>query len=172
MCQTYTYAYLAPEAMTADQFSQIVEIERSCASEPYPPEILMECIRDLDTFVCLSGNTVIGFLTILTGSRYLNGSLYIVNINVRKDCQRQGIAKRMLYEACSYYFSDYKDTLVTLDVRKDNDALHLYRALGFQPLDFPSRNGDTDIPMGTSLIALEGTLHKLLADHSAKEATP
>lgn len=138
--------------LTPQQFEQIVAIEQNCGLEPYSPEMLMDCIDNLDTFACLDGDTVAGFITILPYSRRMGGGLYIVNLNVAKNYQRQGLGQKLILTACTAYADSHKGCFVTLDVTKNNtSALRLYEKLGFTLTDIPSRNGDTDVVMVAEL---------------------
>ena len=138
--------------LTKDQFNQMLSIEQNCGLEPYTPEMLLDCIENLDTYACMDGNAVAGFITIHPASRKLSDGLYIANLNVAKAYRRQGIAQRLMVAACSCYADSHKGQFVTLDVSKDNTAARkLYEKLGFSITDIPSRNGDTDVVMVAEL---------------------
>ena len=131
-----------------EQFEQIVAIEENCGLEPYSREMLRECIEHLDTYACLDGDRIAGFITIQASSRQLGGGLYIVNLNVAKPYRRCGLAQKLITIACGFYRKSHKGSFVILDVAKDNSAAwHLYKKLGFDVTDIPSRNGDTDVVM-------------------------
>lgn len=139
---------LNTRTLTREQFLQIVQIEKNCGLEPYTPEMLMECIKDMDTYACIDGNTVAGFITIHASTRYLGGGVYIVNLNVAKPYRRQGIGEKLMKTACGYYSKTHAGNLITLDVAKDNTAaMSLYKKLGFKITDLPSGNGETDVVM-------------------------
>lgn len=134
-----------PVSVSQDQFLQIVRIEEACGLEPYTPEMLLDCIDNLDTYACFDGENVAGFITIHPYSRYFGGSIYIVNLNVAREYRRRGIGQALIRFACVQYPAD---RMVSLDVCKSNaPALGLYRKLGFAVSDLPSRNGDMDIVM-------------------------
>ena len=59
--------------LTSQQFEQIVTIEENCGLEPYSREMLLECIEYLDTYACLDGETVAGFITIQPASQRSGG---------------------------------------------------------------------------------------------------
>ena len=140
------------ERLTPEQFEQIVSIEENCGLEPYSREMLLDCIENLDTYACLDGDRIAGFITILPYSRRLGGGLYIVNLNVAKPYRRQGLGQQLIVTACSAYERSHKGRLVTLDVAKSNTAARkLYEKLGFTLTDIPSRNGDTDVVMVAKL---------------------
>ena len=136
------------KTITQAQFEQMVMIEQNCGLEPYTPDMLQECITELDTYGCFDNGNLVGFITLNPSTRYLGGGLYIVNLNVAANYRRKGIAQRMILTACSSYTSTHAGKLVILDVAKDNvAAVELYMKLGFTISDQPSRNGDTDVVM-------------------------
>lgn len=138
--------------LTHSQFEQIAAIEENCGLEPYSRKMLRECIDHLDTYACLDGDTVAGFITIQASSRQLGGGLYIVNLNVAKPYRRQGLAQKLITTSCGFYRESHRGSFVILDVAKDNTAAwHLYKKLGFDLTDIPSRNGDTDVVMVAKL---------------------
>jgi len=139
---------LIPSALTASQFEQMVRIEETCGLEPYSPEILLECIEDLNTFACLDQDRIAGFITVHLCDRYLGRELYIINLNVARPYRRQGIGQALIRAACASFIHSQPIEMVTLDVAKDNTAaIHLYSKMGFRFSDIPSRNGDTDMVM-------------------------
>ena len=145
---------LTPENTSPGVFTQMVEIESNCGlSCHYPPEVLRECIRIGDTYACMDGETVAGFITIDKDSTdYFDRSLHIVNINVASAFRRQGLAQQMIRSICGYYADSHAGLMVTLDVEKANTpAFSLYRKLGFTVLDMASENGDDDWVMATPL---------------------
>lgn len=162
MEQILEYKKLDTQSLTRTQFAQMVEIERHCGLEPYTPEMLLDCVENLDTFACLADYVIVGFITIQSRSRYLGGSLYIVNLNVAKAYRGQGVAKRLMYTVYEHYIREYGDMLVSLDVEKTNKAMELYRKIGFQVADMPSRNGDTDVVMAMSLTELGARVCELI----------
>lgn len=138
---------LKAENLTRAQFDQMIQMELDSGLEPYPPEMLTECLARMDTFGCFDGARLVGFITVSVTRLYFGGSIYIVNLNVARAYRRQGIAKRLMYtvyESCGRRFAD---RMVSLDVQKTNPAVELYRAVGFRIADIASRNGDTDIVM-------------------------
>lgn len=138
--------------MTAAQFSQLVTMEENCGLEPYSPDMLLDCIENLDTYVCMKGETVAGFITVHPFSRKLGGGLYIVNLNVAGNYRRQGIGRALMVSACARYRDSHAGSMVSLDVTKTNTAaLKLYQKLGFVVTDIPSSNGDTDVVMVAAL---------------------
>ena len=140
---------LAPATLTDGIFTQMVEIEQHCGIYPYTPDELRECVQYADTYVCMDGEAVAGFITVdPAATDYFDISLQIVNINVARPYRRQGVAQMMLRTVCGYYAQSHAGRYVTLDVEKSNaPALALYHKLGFTITDIPSENGDTDCVM-------------------------
>lgn len=138
--------------LTASLFQQIVTIEENCGLDPYTPEMLLDCIGNLDTYACMDSGKIAGFITINPASRKMGGGVYIVNLNVAADYRRQGIGSKLILNACEAYKRTHSGRLVTLDVARDNiAAMRLYKKLGFTITDIPSGNGDTDVVMCVSL---------------------
>ena len=140
---------LTPENTTDALFAQIVAIEKNCGLFTYPPEVLWECIRIGDTYACMDGETVAGFITIdKDATDYFDRSLHIVNINVAAAYRRQGLASKLLRACCGFYAQSNAGLMVTLDVEKSNTpARKLYEKLGFTVSDMPSENGEDDLVM-------------------------
>ena len=153
---------LTGKSLNKTQFAQMVEIEQNCGLEPYPPEVLLECIIFLDTFACFQGNRLVGFVTMNPHGRYFGGSLYVVNINVARAFRHRGIAKQLLYAVYLYYVEGYENTPVSLDVTETNRAMERYREIGFRVSNLPSRNGDTDVVMSMLLKEMGRNLERLL----------
>ena len=136
-------------------FEQMVEIERNCGLEPFSVELLRECVLRMDTFVCMDGDTVAGFITVLPNGEYFGECLYIFNLNVAKRYRRQGLGRRLIQTACATYEKTHGGMSVTLDVTRTNEAaLALYRSLGFVETDYPSENGPGDMVMKVPLVEL------------------
>ena len=140
---------LTPANTTDAIFAQIVAIEENCGLFTYPPEVLWECIRIGDTYACMDGETVAGFITIdKDATDYFDRSLHIVNINVAATYRRQGLASKLLRACCGFYAQSHAELMVTLDVEKSNTpARKLYEKLGFTVSDMPSENGEDDLVM-------------------------
>ncbi len=145
--------------LSPTQLNQLYELERNCGLDPYTPEMLLDCVENLDTFACMEGEQILGFLTLALNERYLDGCLYIVNLNVDAAHRRKGLATQLLLHGCRTcpFPGDFP---VALDVTRTNPARHLYESLGFRPLPIPSSNGPEDVVMATTLEALLVHLQK------------
>lgn len=147
-----TICKLDSQRITPEQFEQIVSIEQNCGLEPYTREMLLDCIDNLDTYACLDGDTVAGFITLMPSPRLLGGGIYVVNLNVAKPYRRLGLGQKLMVTACGAYAVSHKGRFVILDVAKTNTAARrLYEKLGFTLTDIPSRNGNTDVVMVAKL---------------------
>ena len=149
---------LNSDTITDKQFSRLVYMEETCGLEPYTPQMLRECISELDTYAFVDGETICGFITLNAYTQRLAGGIYIVNLNIAQDYRRQGWGQKLIYTALSQYKCS-GNPYVTLDVAKTNTAaINLYNKVGFGITDFPSRNGDTDYVMVTRLNSLIGAI--------------
>ena len=111
-------------------------------------------------FIIGDAKTLAGFITTHYSSRYLNGSVYIINLNVRRSARRKGIATALLSHICQHYYPRHSKRMVSLDVGKSNvKALALYKKLGFRETDIPSQNGKTDVVMAIPLADLLQNTH-------------
>ena len=146
-------------ALTKAQLRRMEELENNCGLEPFSRRMLLESVADMDTYAMLDGEVIAGFITLHPSTRYLNGGLYIVNLNVGQEYRHQGVATSLILAACSTYAQSHGDCRVTLDVRKDNiAALSLYKKLGFSITDEQSGNGDTDVVMAVPMKDLLGII--------------
>lgn len=101
--------------------------------------MLRDCIDNLYTVACLKGDAILGFAVVNPKSKkYLGGSLYVVDINVRKEARRQGIGEKLLQTA----FNDFPEChRFSLDVEKENvDAIAFYRKVGFIESNIQTEN--------------------------------
>lgn len=138
---------------------QLISLEERCGLEPYTKEMLEDCIAYMDTYAAMEGEQILGFITLQPYTRYAGGGLYITNLNVAPEYRRQGLGRKLIFNACCRYLDSHRGKNVVLDVAKTNTAaIGLYRRLGFQETDIPSRNGNTDMVMEQSLRALLGVL--------------
>lgn len=129
------YKKISAQDVTDVEFEQMVDVEMNSDGDPCSEKELDATIKHSgnDNFVCINDGKIIAFATLNSNSRRLGGSIYIVNLSVRKEFQRQGIAKNIFKTACDFYIKQYKDQHFTLHVSKDNiRAIGLYNRLGFE----------------------------------------
>ena len=154
------FVKLEISALTKAQLRRMEEMEKNCGLEPFSRRMLLESVAEMDTFAMMDGEVIAGFITLHPSDRYLDGGLYIVNLNVSQEYRRQGIATRLIFASCSAYAQTHDDKRVTLDVRKDNTAAAaLYAKLGFAVTEEPSENGDTDVVMAIPMEKLLGIVN-------------
>ena len=135
------------DTITDRQFQQLIHLEQTCGLEPFSPEMLKECIDEMDTYAFMEDDSILGFITVHSSTRYFGGGIYIVNVNISREKRRSGIGEKLMRTALAQY-GKYGNISVTLDVAKNNTAaLNLYKKIGFLITDLPSGNGESDYVM-------------------------
>ena len=117
------------ENMTAVHVPQIAALEKVCFSDPWSEKsIASELDNPLSCWlVSLEGETVTGYV----GSQTVLDETDMMNIAVRPDFRRQGIA-RALIEALTVQLKKRGSRALMLEVRSSNaSARMLYEKLGF-----------------------------------------
>jgi len=155
-------------SMIDRRFSEILAVE-NCSAEPYSEDVLKEIVSDsnVDTFVCICEDKVIGFLSLNPHStRYFGNSIYMINLVIHSDFRHQGVASKLIYESYRYYRDTYPDMLYSLDVTKTNiPAFNLYKKVGFEIMDVDSKNvGEDEVVMAVKLETLGKNLDCLAYD--------
>ena len=117
--------------MTADHLDEVAELERVCFPDPWSRNMLAE---ELD-------NALAAFLVALDGGGAVAGYAglqvvldegYILNIAVRPDCRRQGVAGQLLQVFLNFARGN-RLSFLTLEVRASNyAAIALYGSRGFR----------------------------------------
>ena len=116
--------------MSDAHVSQIAELEKLCFSCPWSEKsVASELNNPLSCWlVAMDGNVVAGYI----GSQSVMGEADMMNVAVRPDHRRQGIAK-MLVEGLVQELIKREVYSLTLEVRASNDpAIRLYEQLGFR----------------------------------------
>jgi [ribosomal protein S18]-alanine N-acetyltransferase len=115
--------------MEFPDLAQIIAIERSSFSDPWPEFAFLRAISTstCHTRVVRKDGTVAGYLV-----GYINGpEMHIANVAVRPDFRRQGVARALLIEVLANGEIDCDHAI--LDVRESNQsAIRLYESLGFR----------------------------------------
>lgn len=129
----FEYKRLDRKDITDKQFKEVVEAE---SEDGYTEEQLramwIEDPKD-DNFVCIHDNRIVAHITYNPLSKRRNGSLYMVNLSVRPEYRRKGIAIELINTACEYYISQGQTLKMSTSVDKDNlPALRLYQKVGFE----------------------------------------
>ena len=117
-------------SMTATDVPQIAALERACFSDPWPEQVLArELENDLSLWlVAAEGDAVLGYV----GSQTVLGETDMMNLAVRADRRRQGIAAALVSALCTALRREKDAVQLTLEVRDSNEAaIRLYAALGF-----------------------------------------
>ena len=111
---------------------QVAELEALCFSDPWSERsIAGELDNPLSTWlVCTDGDTMLGYV----GSQTVMGETDMMNVAVRPDARRQGIAQRLIL-ALVEELKKQGSHCLTLEVRASNqNAISLYQKLGFSQI--------------------------------------
>lgn len=115
--------------MTGADVAQVAALEAACFIDPWPESILAhELENELSLWlVAKDGETVLGYV----GSQSVLGEADMMNLAVREDARRQGIARALVSALCAQLKKNSVQSL-TLEVRASNlAAIALYESLGF-----------------------------------------
>ena len=113
--------------MNGDHLDEVAELERVCFPDPWSRNMLKEELEnDLAAFlVALDGQ---GAVAGYAGLQVVLDEGYILNVAVRPDCRRQGVAGQLLDFAKGNQLA-----FLTLEVRASNyPAIALYGSRGFR----------------------------------------
>ena len=118
----------------------LYNIEENSGGDPYSEDNFKQILLHNTnlTFVCADNNDYIGVLTLNIASKKFGGSIYIINISIKKEFHRQGLATKLIFEALNYINnnSDLNKKPISLEVDKSNlPAYNLYLKLGFRLAD-------------------------------------
>ena len=108
---------------------QVAELEKLCFSDPWSENsIAGELDNPLSLWlVALDGDAVAGYV----GSQSVLGESDMMNIAVRPDCRRQGVAEALIAELVRQ-LKARENHCLTLEVRASNAAaIKLYEKLSF-----------------------------------------
>ncbi len=117
--------------MNGDHLDEVVELERVCFPDPWSRNMLKEELEnDLAAFlVALDGQ---GAVAGYAGLQVVPDEGYILNVAVRPDCRRQGIAGQLLQVFLDFAKGNHL-AFLTLEVRASNyPAIALYGSRGFR----------------------------------------
>ena len=115
--------------MNGDHLDEVVELERVCFPDPWSRNMLKEELEnDLAAFlVALDGQ---GAVAGYAGLQVVLDEGYILNVAVRPDCRRQGVAGQLLQVFLNFAKGNQL-AFLTLEVRASNyPAIALYGASG------------------------------------------
>ena len=117
--------------MNGDHLDEVAELERVCFPDPWSRNMLKEELEnDLAAFlVALDGQ---GAVAGYAGLQVVLDEGYILNVAVRPDCRRQGVAGQLLQVFLDFAKGNQL-AFLTLEVRASNyDAIALYGSRGFR----------------------------------------
>lgn len=115
--------------MTAEHVPGVAALEEACFSDPWPLSAIESELKNELSYwlVALDGNEVVGYV----GSQSVLGEADIMNVAVRADHRRMGIAAALL-ERLREDLHKFQVHSLTLEVRASNDpAIALYERLGY-----------------------------------------
>lgn len=115
--------------MTEAHVSQVAALERACFADPWPEEILRSELQNSLSLwlVAVSDGVVAGYV----GSQGVIDAADMMNLAVRQEFRRQGIAERLIGALEEALLRRGMRSL-TLEVRPSNTAAAaLYEKLGF-----------------------------------------
>ena len=117
--------------MNGDHLDEVAELERVCFPDPWSRNMLKEELEnDLAAFlVALDGE---GAVAGYAGLQVVLNEGYILNVAVRPDCRRQGVAGQLLQVFLNFARGN-RLSFLTLEVRASNyAAIALYGSRGFR----------------------------------------
>ena len=115
--------------MTEAHVLQVAELEKVCFSDPWALSILESELRNPLSLwlVAVREDAVLGYV----GSQSVLGESDMMNLAVRAEARRQGVAEALVLALCEK-LRENGNTMLTLEVRVSNaPALALYEKLGF-----------------------------------------
>lgn len=117
--------------MTADHLEEVAELERICFTDPWSRNMLLEELKnDCASFLAAVDDT--GRVAGYAGIQVVLDEGYILNVAVRPECRRNGIAEKLLTVFLNFAQANGL-AFLTLEVRASNHpAIVLYGKLGFR----------------------------------------
>lgn len=117
--------------MNGDHLDEVAELERVCFPDPWSRNMLKEELEnDLAAFLVALDEQ--GAVAGYAGLQVVLDEGYILNVAVRPDCRRQGVAGRLLQVFLDFARGN-KLAFLTLEVRASNyAAIALYGSRGFR----------------------------------------
>lgn len=109
--------------------AQVAALEKDCFSDPWPESVLAQELENPLSLwlVAVDGDTVLGYV----GAQSVIDEADMMNLAVKEEARRQGLAERLVAELCSRLAANGIKHLL-LEVRVSNEAaLALYEKLGF-----------------------------------------
>lgn len=135
--ENYKYVVLDKNSINDEFINQMYEVEKNSGGEPYTYDGFMQILmHDTNlTSVCFDGKEAVGIITANLQSKKFGGCVYIINLSVKKNYHRKGIASHLINTMLNYIKNTPNNTScnIALEVDKNNlPAYNLYKKLGFQ----------------------------------------
>lgn len=117
--------------MNGDHLDEVAALERVCFPDPWSRSMLAEELDNaLSAFLVALDET--GAVAGYAGLQVILDEGYILNIAVRPDCRRQGVAGQLIQVFLDFARGN-RLAFLTLEVRASNyDAIALYGSRGFR----------------------------------------
>lgn len=133
----YNYVFVDKNSINEELINQMYEVEKTSGGEPYAYDSFRQIIlNDTNlTSICFDDKNAVGIITANLQSKKFGGCVYIINLSVKKNYHRKGIASQLIKTMLKYIRNNFSDTLckIALEVDKNNlPAYNLYKKLGFQ----------------------------------------
>ena len=115
--------------MARCHIAQVAELEKICFADPWSEKSIASELENPLSYwlVALEGSTVAGY----AGSQTVLGETDMMNVAVRPECRRQGVAEALI-AALIAGLKKRESHCLTLEVRDSNaPARALYEKLGF-----------------------------------------
>ena len=115
--------------MAQCHIAQVAELEKICFADPWSEKSIASELENPLSYwlVALEGSTVAGY----AGSQTVLGETDMMNVAVRPECRRQGVAEALI-EGLIVGLKERESHCLTLEVRDSNaPARALYEKLGF-----------------------------------------
>lgn len=115
--------------MAQCHIAQVAELEKICFADPWSEKSIASELENPLSYwlVALEGSTVAGY----AGSQTVLGETDMMNVAVRPECRRQGVAEALI-AALIAELKERESRCLTLEVRYSNaPARALYEKLGF-----------------------------------------
>ncbi len=136
--KNYNYIIVDKNSINDEFINQLYEVEKNSGGEPYTYDGFNQILlHDTNlTSVCFDGKKkCVGIITANLKSKKFGGCVYIINLSVKKNYHRKGIASQLIKTMLKYIRDNSSDTLckIALAVDKNNlPACNLYKKLGFK----------------------------------------
>jgi ribosomal-protein-alanine N-acetyltransferase len=118
--------------MTESDLPVVLDIERAAFSNPWTADMFLAEIREnpfAQFWVAIIDDEIVGYL----GGWVIVDELHLLNLAVRADQRRRGLAKRLLSQA--FHRATHAITKASLEVRRSNHAaIGVYEGFGFRPV--------------------------------------